>query len=99
MHLKGGYIYIMSNKNRTVLYIGVTSNLNKRIYEHKYESKGFVKRYNCYDLIYFECFSTIEEAIKREKQLKNWRRSWKDELIKSKNPSLKDLSGEIGEYR
>lgn len=88
MHIKGGYIYIMSNINRTVFYIGVTSNLLNRVYEHRNESSGFVKRYNCSDLIYYECLPSIEEAIDREKQLKNWHRTWKLNLIKSNNPEL-----------
>jgi putative endonuclease len=93
MHQRGGYVYIMSNKNRTVLYIGVTSNLFARVEEHrKYNGSKFTTKYKCYDLIYFECYHYIEEAIAREKQLKKWKRSWKEELINTLNPDLVDLS-------
>ncbi|WP_306742164.1 GIY-YIG nuclease family protein [Marinifilum sp. D714] len=90
--MKRAYIYIMSNKNRTTLYIGVSSDLNRRIAEHS-EGIGakFTKRYNLTDLLYYEEFDDISEAIAREKQLKNWKREWKLNLIKSLNPELKDL--------
>lgn len=94
--VKQGYVYILSNKNRTVLYIGVTSNLIKRVWQHKnrvYES--FSKRYNVHDLMYFETFDSIVAAIKREKQLKNWHKEWKWNLIKENNPELKDLYNEL----
>ena len=82
----------MSNWRRTVLYIGVTSNLAVRSHEHKVgEGSDFTKKYNCTDLIYFECFDCIEEAIAREKQLKKWRVDWKWDLICKKNPDLRDL--------
>ncbi len=83
----------MSNFKRTVLYIGVSNDLERRVFEHK-SGKGseFTKKYNCYYLIYFERMQEIEQAIKREKQLKNWNREWKFNLIKEKNPELKDLS-------
>ena len=97
---RGGYVYIMSNKLRTVLYIGVTSNLYNRVYEHKNnEGSQFTTKYNCVDLIYFECYMSIEEAIHREKKLKKWKRSWKEDLIKKSNPQLKDLSTNIEDYR
>jgi len=100
MHVRGGYIYIMSNSNRTVLYIGVTSNLYIRLNEHKTGiGSKFTRKYNCTDIIYFEGFHFIEEAIAREKQLKNWHRDWKFNLIKEKNPKLKDLSFEVEELR
>ena len=100
MVAKGGYTYIVSNKNRSVYYIGVSSNLYSRIYEHKmHQGSYFTKKYNCTDLIYFEFHETIEEAITREKQLKNWKREWKEELIKSVNPSMKDLFDEIKEMQ
>ena len=76
------YIYIMSNKKDGTLYIGVTSNLLKRVHEHK-ESfiDSFTKKYNLKYLVYFELFDDISKAIQREKQLKNWKREWKIELI------------------
>ena len=90
--MKGGCIYILSNKNRTTLYIGVTSDLDRRIAEHvEGEGSKFSSKYNLTDLVYFEEFDDISEAIAREKQLKNWKREWKINLIKSLNPELKDL--------
>ena len=91
--MKTGYTYIMSNKNRTTFYIGVTANLQERVAGHK-EGIGskFTSRYKCFYLVYFEQFLHIEEAIKREKQLKNWHRQWKIDLIHSLNPEMKDLS-------
>lgn len=93
---KGGYTYILSNKRRTVLYIGVTANLYARVEEHKSGlGSVFTRKYQCTDLLYFEFFSSIEEAIQREKQLKRWKREWKEKLIKATNPQLLDLSGGI----
>ena len=90
--MKQGFVYIMSNKPEGTLYIGVTSDIIKRIYEHKNNlADGFTKRYNLKTLVYYEIFDEIEEAIKREKQLKNWQRDWKIELISQKNPNWKDL--------
>ncbi|MBX9853739.1 MAG: GIY-YIG nuclease family protein [Cytophagaceae bacterium] len=96
MSPKGGYVYIVSNKSRTILYTGVTSNLIARTFEHK-EKKliGFTYKYNCQYLIYYEFHETIETAIEREKQIKTWKRLWKENLIKSFNPQLKDLWNEI----
>jgi putative endonuclease len=92
MSTKGGYVYIMSNKERTTLYIGVTSNLIVRTDEHKSGmGSDFTIKYKCYDLIYYEFYDHIESAIEREKQLKKWNRVWKEELIKLLNPQLKDL--------
>lgn len=87
------YIYIISNHTNKVLYTGVTRDLRRRIYEHKNELiDGFSKKYKLKKLIYFEEYISIHEAIAREKQLKNWHREWKMNLIQSKNPSYKDLS-------
>jgi putative endonuclease len=89
------YVYILGDK-RPTLYIGITSDLVKRIYQHKQKLvEGFTKKYGLHELLYFEVFNDPEEAIKREKQLKNWRREWKLNLIKSINPEFKDLYGEI----
>jgi putative endonuclease len=86
------YCYILSNKNRTVLYIGYTDNLNRRISQHKNGNGAlFTKKYNAFDLVYFQIYSTKKEAKKREKQLKNWRRDWKWDLIRKFNPNLKTL--------
>lgn len=93
--MKEGFIYILSNRNRNVLYVGVTAQIEKRILEHKQgESSGFTKRYNLCDLMYYERYPAIEQAIWREKQLKNWRQEWKWDLIKEANPDLKDLAAE-----
>lgn len=93
---RGGCVYIVSNKRRTVYYIGVTADLMRRIREHKSgEGSAFTKKYNCTDLIYYESFLRIDEAIAREKRLKKWKRAWKEELIKKLNPDLRDLYPEI----
>lgn len=87
------WIYIMSNANRNVLYIGVTNNLYRRCMEHKSGIiEGFTQKYKCHDLLYYEEFQQVEDAIAREKELKGWRRSKKDALIRSKNPMLEDLT-------
>ena len=90
---KSYYVYILTNFNDTTFYIGVTNNLTKRIYEHKNKlMKGFSNKYNLKKLVYFEETNDINSAIRREKQLKNWHREWKINLIKSKNPNFEDLS-------
>ena len=90
--MKNAYIYIMSNKFRTTFYIGVTNDLWRRVAEHN-EGIGskFVQNYKLFDLVYYEHFSDIRFAIMREKQLKNWHRAWKLNLIKKMNPGLEDL--------
>jgi putative endonuclease len=96
MIAKGGYVYIVTNKYRTTLYIGVTSNLYARITEHKsVEGSVFTGKYNCKDLIYWEFHEGIEIAIEREKQLKKWKRAWKDRIIKEFNPTWRDLYDEV----
>lgn len=96
---EGGYVYIVSNKSRTVLYIGVTSDLETRIYQHRTgEGSKFTKKYNCHDLVYYEVFDGIEAAIAREKTLKKWNRRWKEELITAFNPQLRDLWDQIQGY-
>ena len=86
-------IYIMTNYLETSLYIGVTSNLQKRVWEHKNKVvKGFTEKYNVNKLVYYELTDSIESAINREKQLKRWHREWKINLIKEMNPEFKDLS-------
>ncbi len=89
---KAYYIYILTNFTNTTLYIGVTNNLERRVEEHKQSlAKGFSEKYHLKKLIYFEEYPNINEAITREKQLKNWHREWKINLIKSVNPNLEDL--------
>jgi len=91
--MKDGYTYILSNKNRTTFYIGVTNDLERRMFEHKaYKGSTFCKKYNLNELVYFEHFDFMMDAIDREKKLKRWRKQWKWELIKELNPGLVDLS-------
>ncbi|MBR4065217.1 MAG: GIY-YIG nuclease family protein [Bacteroidaceae bacterium] len=91
------WVYIMSNKSRTVLYIGMTNDLYRRYLEHKQEViKGFTQKYKCHDLLYYEEFADVNEAIAREKHLKGWIRAKKDELIATINPDKKDLAVELG---
>ena len=93
---RGGYIYIMSNRTRTALYTGVTASLYWRVMQHKAsEGSKFTSQYKCVDLVYFEGFTSITEAIHREKQLKKWKRVYKDELILKLNPELKDLTDSV----
>ena len=96
MSAKGGYVYIITNYQKTTLYIGVTSNLYIRIYQHR-EGHGsqFTSHYQCKYLVYYEFLPTIMDAIQREKRLKKWNRAWKDELITKFNPEWKDLFYEI----
>ena len=90
--IKNYYIYIITNKWNTTFYIGVTNDLVRRIYEHKKGLiEGFSKKYNLEKLIYYEESQNIESAIIREKQLKNWHRDWKINLIKKNNSDFKDL--------
>ncbi len=92
MKLTNSFVYIMSNKHTTTFYIGVTNDLERRVREHKNNCSSFSKRYNLHCLVYFEVLSDIETAIKREKQLKNWRRDWKIKLIQTVNPHFSDLA-------
>ncbi|MDD8018149.1 MAG: GIY-YIG nuclease family protein [Bacteroidota bacterium] len=90
--MKKGYVYILSNFQRTTFYIGVTSNLDARIAEHRNGMASvFTKKYKLIYLVYFEEFQSIQLAISREKQLKRWHRDWKINLIKSVNLEMKDL--------
>ena len=92
---KYGFVYILSNKNRTTLYIGVTNNIERRVLEHKAGiGSAFTKRYNVHDLMYWERIYGMGKAIAREKQLKNWHKEWKWNLIKENNPGLKDLAAD-----
>mgnify|MGYP001363818540 CR=1 FL=1 len=86
------YVYILTNKFNNVFYIGVTSDLIKRTWEHKNKIvKGFTKKYNLHKLVYYEIACDIENAILREKQLKKWHRQWKINLIREFNPTFEDL--------
>ena len=89
------YVYILSNWNNHVLYIGVTNNLMRRLYEHKNDFvEGFTKKYRVHKLVYYEEYSDVKDAIQREKQLKKWNRIKKENLIQQLNPTWKDLSEE-----
>jgi putative endonuclease len=88
---KSYYVYIIGNERPTI-YIGITNNLVKRIYQHKnLLVDGFSKKYGLNKLLYFETYNDVYQAIKREKQIKKWNRKWKLDLIKKNNPELKDL--------
>ena len=90
--MKSSFVYILINTYRSTFYIGVTSDLKKRITEHiEGFGSAFTKKYNLKDLIYFEKFSDINQAIEREKKLKNWHREWKLNLIREQNPTLSTL--------
>ena len=87
------YVYILSNQTNSTLYIGVTNDLKRRLYEHKNKLiDGFSSKYNTNKLVYFEETSDVKTAIQREKNLKKWNRQWKNELIEKTNPDYKDLS-------
>jgi len=89
-------IYILTNKQNGTLYIGVTSNLPQRIWQHKSNLiEGFSKRYNTHALVYFELHATMYSAITREKQMKTWQRQWKINLIEKNNPYWRDLYPQI----
>ena len=90
--MKTSYVYILTNKYRTSFYIGITSELTKRITEHQLgKGSSFTAKYNLKYLIYYEEFLDIQQAIKREKQLKSWKKDWKIDLVKKKNPELKKI--------
>ena len=96
MEEKQGYVYMLMNKNNTVIYAGVTNNLKKRVYEHKQKFvEGFSKKYKVDKLVYYEISDTVTGAIEREKQIKSGSRKKKMELIMSVNPDFKDLYYEI----
>ena len=89
------YVYILTNQYNTVVYTGVTNNLERRLYEHRnHLVDGFTKRYNLNKLIYFETTSDVRSAIEREKQMKGWTRAKKNALIESVNPKWNDISQE-----
>jgi putative endonuclease len=93
MKLTNAFIYVMSNKNLTTFYIGVTNDLEHRVRQHKNgEGSVFTSKYNLDHLVYYEIISDIKTAISREKQLKRWRREWKINLIKELNPDFIDLA-------
>ena len=94
--MRGGWTYIMTNRARGVLYIGVTADLAARVAQHRAgEGSSFCKRYRLTRLVLAEWHDTIEDAIAREKLLKTWKRAWKIELIEAANPEWRDLSDDL----
>ena len=94
--MKQSYVYILASRKNGTLYVGVTSDLIKRIYEHKQNIiNGFTKKYSVHTLVYYEIHDDVREAITREKQIKKWNRSWKLRLIEEKNPEWRDLYNEM----
>jgi putative endonuclease len=94
--VKSPAVYILASRRNGTLYVGVTSDRTRRIYEHKADPvDGFAKRYRTHQLVYFEQHDTMENAITREKQIKKWRRSWKLELIEDRNPEWEDLYSQL----
>ena len=93
------FVYITTNENKTTLYIGVTNDIQRRLSQHYFDSqntrKSFAGRYNCYHLLYYEGFETVEAAIYREKELKKWRREKKDRLISSLSPNWEFLNSDV----
>ena len=91
--MKDYYVYILTNEHGNVMYVGVTNDLARRLYEHRQElADGFTKRYHVHKLVYFEQTSSIEAAIAREKELKGWTRGKKNPLVETMNPVWRDLS-------
>lgn len=86
------YVYLLASKRNGTLYIGVTNNLARRVWEHKNNVvEGFTQKYNVHQLVYYEITTDVDGAITREKQLKKWKRQWKIELIEKSNPEWRDL--------
>ena len=96
IHMRVSYVYILASKRNGTLYVGVTSDLVRRIWGHRNDvSDGFTKRYGVHTLVWYEEHETIQDAIEREKNIKEWKRAWKVELIESWNPSWRDLYADI----
>lgn len=94
--MQSGYVYIMASRRNGTLYIGVTSGLKKRVWEHKNDRvPGFTSKYHVHTLVYFELYDDIRSAIIREKQMKKWRREWKIGLIEEVNLNWRDLYDEL----
>lgn len=94
--MKNYYIYILASKKNGTLYIGMTNDLVRRIFEHKSGSiEGFTKKYSVDKLVYFESTTDVNDAIAREKRLKKWKRQWKIDLIEKSNPDWRDLSDDF----
>ena len=90
------YVYILASKRNGTLYIGVTNNLLKRVYEHRNDFvEGCTQKYHVHNLVYYELYSDILDAITREKRMKKWKRQWKIELIEKTNPQWRDLYSDV----
>ena len=86
------YVYILTNEKNTVMYIGITNDVRRRVYEHKTGVfEGFTKKYQVHKLVYVECYHDVKDAIAREKQLKGWTRKRKNELVEKVNPEWKEI--------
>ncbi|MFC1569188.1 GIY-YIG nuclease family protein [bacterium] len=93
--MKNYYVYILTNWNNTVMYVGMTSSLEHRLHQHKQKMvDGFTKKYNVNKLVYYEHTNDVMAAIEREKEIKRWRRKKKNKLVESMNPEWRDLSDE-----
>ncbi len=96
MTMKEYFVYILASKKNGTLYIGVTNDLIKRVYEHKNNLvEGFTKKYSVHNLVYYERYNDIYSAIAREKQMKKWKRQWKIDLIEKDNPQWRDLHPQL----
>ena len=94
--MKDYYVYLLSSKHNTVLYLGVTNDLKRRVFEHKEKLvDGFSKKYNCDKLVWYEHTNCVESAITKEKQMKKWKRAYKENVIKEMNPEWRDLYCEL----
>ena len=90
------YVYVLASRPGGAIYVGVTNNLVKRVYEHRTNAVGgFTKTYHVHQLVYFEQFASVRDAIQREKNIKHWPRAWKTRLIAQNNPTWRDLYAEI----
>jgi len=93
---KNYYVYILANERNGTLYVGMTSDLKRRIYEHRHALvEGFTKKYNVHNLVYYEETGDVNSAIEKEKQIKKWNRKWKIEIIEKENPEWNDLSEKL----
>jgi putative endonuclease len=94
--MKSGYVYIMANKRNGTIYIGVTSDLVERVWQHREAVvPGFTKRYGCKMLVWFEAFDDLQDTRRRELQMKEWKRRWKLEAIEAMNPTWRDLYNDL----
>ncbi len=94
--MKQPCVYLLASRRNGTLYVGVTSDLVKRVWEHKEDlAEGFTKRYGVHTLVWYELQSSMEAAIQREKTIKGWKRSWKLEMIEKQNPGWRDLYDEL----